>query len=88
MANWKHKIILEGFSDSEPSDWPRLAVALRNSLLMVPNRLKDEDLENLLLDIEDLLRAQEDASADEFNEILSHVYDWGDLDYRLWIDTP
>lgn len=83
MAHWQYSISLHGFTDDIP-DFRAVACQIVDEISRVPGR--DEELEELSMEFEDLA-TEVTADVDDFDDLLSRLYDWGDSDHRLWVGT-
>jgi hypothetical protein len=90
LEPWKLKIEIgdlinrsgEQLSSDELND---IAAKLVERLLVkIPegSRAWDEELESLVMDLR-----EPQFDVDEFDDLLSRLYDWGDAGKRLWVGT-
>ena len=80
-TGWENIISLVGFADAQESDWPRYAHQLATELPGLTG--KDADLESIAREFG--LMDSDSNTADDFDDVLQRLYDWGDIRERLWI---
>lgn len=86
MAHWKNVIKLAGFND-EDADVRAFAADLGRRLVgAVGPRDRDEDLTEIAEGFSELATEAE-ADEGDFDDLLSRLYDWGDWDHRLFVQT-
>lgn len=90
MAKWKAKIQLgDLFKRYQQNKLTVQEVAhhFAKRLRALPYYSLQKDFRRLVDEINDLSTSKDDISENDFDEILNLLYDWGDLDQRLWIST-
>ena len=88
MANWKHVINLlpewDGAKAGKVSV-PVMAQTVLDRLNTLPKTIIDDELEYIMGLFQEL--AKEDPEDSDFDEAMEQLYDWGDEDHRLFIQT-
>ena len=84
MANWKYRVDLnhlrKGYEDE--NDIPKLRDGVVTELKKLSETIKEKEykteLQEIIEEFEDI-----NASEDEFNSVLSSLYDWGDQETEI-----
>ena len=89
MPHWKATVKLGDLHESYQGKImtvPALAKAVADRLKRVRRYQDDADFQDIVVEFEGLAE-DEDAGIDDYDCILGRLYDFGDSDHRLWVDT-
>ena len=83
MANWKKKLVLRDLSekhDNEEMTASQVGKEVSKRLAEIyPENERNPDIHCFINRFDDV------KDEDEFDDIMTELYDWGDADHRLWV---
>jgi len=85
MANWKNKVDISSLlTDYEDDDLAPREFAHKVADKLDALNIQDEDFQEI---IQNFRYINEFDSEEDAINVLSDLYDWGDVDHRLWVKT-
>jgi hypothetical protein len=87
MNKWQHTLdVKEAWEKvGEDQDIADFCKTLIKELNLIPDHLKDEELEELI-DYFTGMAEDENVSTGEFDNVWDSLYNWADTDKRMWIE--
>lgn len=89
MANWKSKLDLSDIWEQYDND----ELSIQNVSKMVAERLRacryknDKDVVDIIERFESLADESSADNIDDFDDVLADLYEFGNIDHRLWVQT-
>lgn len=89
MPKWKNKIDISDLHSAYESNEVTIqyvANSVADRLRELPIYQSNYYLQTIVKDLE-VIAYDEDCNADDYDCVLNTLYNWGDIDNRLWINT-